>query len=106
MPGQTAKGFPYALPEDKRINWPATSQQLAEKLEAGVIATGSGTYATDGFGVLAIPVPAGLRLMSVTVSQDNDYFAVIRSNNQAGIFNSAGARVGGANVAVRWVAAK
>jgi hypothetical protein len=31
--GATPSGWPYALPTDPRINWPATSQALAEKLE-------------------------------------------------------------------------
>lgn len=33
MPGTTPGGWPYALPADARVDWPATSQQLANKLE-------------------------------------------------------------------------
>jgi hypothetical protein len=34
MPDTTPGGYPYALPADPLVNWPATSQSLAEKLEA------------------------------------------------------------------------
>jgi hypothetical protein len=34
MPDTTANGYPYAVPSDPLVQWPATSQSLAEKLEA------------------------------------------------------------------------
>ena len=60
MPGQTPKlGLPYALPEDKRINWPATSQQLAEKLEAAP-RMASGWGRTSGPAGAQVTFPVGL----------------------------------------------
>lgn len=32
MPGTTTHGYPYALPDDALVNWPATSKALADKL--------------------------------------------------------------------------
>jgi hypothetical protein len=43
MPDSTANGFPYALPTDPLVQWPATSQSLAEalpKIQSGFINTG------------------------------------------------------------------
>lgn len=36
MPGTTASGVPYALPEDPVSQWPATSRGVAEKVEASM----------------------------------------------------------------------
>lgn len=38
--GATPGGWPYALPTDALVQWPATSQALAEKLEAAPPALG------------------------------------------------------------------
>jgi hypothetical protein len=40
MPGTTAKGFPYAQPADPLVQWPATSQSLAEKIDADTVTKG------------------------------------------------------------------
>jgi hypothetical protein len=34
MPDTTPNGYPYAVPSDPLVQWPATSQSLAEKLDA------------------------------------------------------------------------
>lgn len=39
MPGSTPRGFPYAQPADPLVQWPATSQALAEKVDALKAAT-------------------------------------------------------------------
>lgn len=48
MPGTTPTGFPYALPADPLVQWPATSQALAEKIDAGArVLAGTGKCQLD-----------------------------------------------------------
>jgi hypothetical protein len=57
MPGTTPQGFPYAEPTDPLVQWPATSQSLAEKLEQlPVIMGGHFSGETDDSGNLQIDV--------------------------------------------------
>jgi hypothetical protein len=59
MPANTANGYPYAEPTDPLVQWPATSQALAEKIDDTIT---DAVYAaripvsTPGW---AQPVPAG-----------------------------------------------
>lgn len=56
MPATTADGWPYALPSDARVDWPATSQSIANLLEsrwdtyqaAGVLTPSSGWVVMSG----------------------------------------------------------
>jgi hypothetical protein len=36
MPGTTTNGFPYAVPTDPLVQWPATSQSLSERIDQGL----------------------------------------------------------------------
>jgi hypothetical protein len=42
MPGTTSSGFPYAEPTDPLVQWPATSQALAEHSQAVHLNTAGG----------------------------------------------------------------
>jgi hypothetical protein len=62
MPGSTTGGFPYALPADPLVQWPATSQSLAEKIDQKIaalprIATGVAT--TTGESAVLVNFPPG-----------------------------------------------
>jgi hypothetical protein len=57
MTGATTNGWPYVTPTDNPKNYPATSQALANKLEAdvkGLKAGYSGPVTTDGSGFVTI----------------------------------------------------
>jgi hypothetical protein len=40
MPATTPNGYPYAEPTDPLVQWPATSQQLAEKIDSVPVVVG------------------------------------------------------------------
>jgi F420-0:gamma-glutamyl ligase len=59
MPDATANGYPYAVPSDPLVQWPATSQSLAEKIDtevgaakaAGAAAQSTASTAVQGAGL-------------------------------------------------------
>jgi hypothetical protein len=57
MSGSTPSGFPYALSSDPLVQWPTTSQQLAEKLEAVVMKAGTSTWVATPTGLVAFAIP-------------------------------------------------
>lgn len=72
MPGVTTGGYPYAEPTDPLVQWPATSQSLAEKIDAQVtLAMGktvggsrdfspAGEMAAGSVYTYNVPFPAGM----------------------------------------------
>jgi hypothetical protein len=57
MPGTSPSGYPYAEPTDPLVQWPATSQQLAARLEErAVVLAGTGAYPIDDGGNGTIPI--------------------------------------------------
>jgi hypothetical protein len=59
MADTTANGYPYAVPSDPLVQWPATSQSLAEKidtqLETARVAAGQSQVTTDATGFAVVP---------------------------------------------------
>jgi hypothetical protein len=63
MPGTTPKGYPYAQPADPLIQWPATSQALAEKIDAASgarIVVGHVSGPANASGMIEMSFPAGV----------------------------------------------
>lgn len=103
--GVTPSGWPYVTPDDHPKEYPAHSQQLAEKLEATAVVCGESTVTGDAFGVASVPIPAGYALASATSVGDTSTFLVIRGYNQVGMWQGT-SRLPSWTQPVRWVAAK
>jgi hypothetical protein len=56
MPGTTPQGFPYADPTDPLVQWPATSQSLAEKVDSGTVKSGDNLMTIRWAGTGIYPV--------------------------------------------------
>ena len=108
MPGQTAHGFPYALPEDKRINWPATSRQLAEKMEEALPGNIRSGTVVGPEGRVVFPTPFTSPPIVVACAADsNGRFVVGVMNITAQGFDTLQTNLaGGQPVAARvnWIA--
>lgn len=59
MPSTTPKGWPYHEPDDFVIDWPATSKQLATKLDAATSGGASRTGFVDAGAWGAMPAGSG-----------------------------------------------
>lgn len=80
MPGTTAAGYPYALPDDAPVNWPATSKALADKLETVVpakIQSGGIMVNATGETTVTFPTPHSAAPKVVAVSASSAAFSVI-----------------------------
>jgi hypothetical protein len=97
MPGATFGGYPYAQPSDPLVQWPATSQQLAQKIddEAAAALARSGQFIwaktgqawTDGAARFTFPenapawAPAGLvasPILSDPADLAADWFCLVQ----------------------------
>lgn len=98
MPGTTPNGYPYAQPADPLVQWPATSQSLAEKIDnvlppkgfatlngtnqpaADTIIIWKGSAVADGLTASPaegfITCPPGTYLISVVVPIGGTVFAI------------------------------
>lgn len=61
MPGTSSAGYPYVLPADHPLEFPALSQQLATQLDAntraiGAVAQLSGSIPSNASGITNIPI--------------------------------------------------
>jgi hypothetical protein len=65
MADTTANGYPYAVPSDPLVQWPSTSQSLAEKVDSQHLTVGVSQLTGDGQSVVTVPVPPGTRLISI-----------------------------------------
>ena len=80
MSGTTAGGWPYVTPDDHPKEYPAASQQLAEKIDARLVAlpaaVATGTVDTAG---VAVTFPAGRFTATpvVTATADNNDAAIV-----------------------------
>jgi microcystin-dependent protein len=74
MPGTTTGGVPYAVPADPLVQWPATSQALAEAVDAaipvGLIAPYAGAVAPEGWH-LCDGTPHGSPALAALIGSDN-----------------------------------
>lgn len=74
MPGTTPGGVPYAVPTDPLVQWPATSQGMAEKIDAAIPV---GTIVAYGGST----APAGWQICDGTAHTSNALAAVIGGMN-------------------------
>jgi hypothetical protein len=60
MPGTTPAGYPYAEPTDPLVQWPATSQSLAQKLDdTNLVGSSEAGLKLAAGGVAGAPIAAG-----------------------------------------------
>jgi hypothetical protein len=102
MPGTTPRGTPYALPTDPLVQWPGTSQQMAQKIdERPLVRVGtsadnapaidfqmiSASGTTDAGGMLTVPLLAPIDTArrwsaQVTLHSDHNYMVRLQSLGQ------------------------
>jgi hypothetical protein len=85
MPGTTSSGFPYAVPADPLVQWPATSQSLAEKVQAEL---------QDVYDVVLGAVPADKKVRGTVATLTFDATYVASLVNALGSVGISGGVVG------------
>lgn len=110
MSGTTAGGWPYVTPDDHPKEYPAASQQLAEKIDARLVAlpaaVATGTVSTAGVGVT---FPAGRftapPIVTATGESNDSTIVTIAGVTAAGFTVRAFDAAGVAKVSsIHWIA--
>jgi hypothetical protein len=89
MPATTPGGYPYAEPTDPLVQWPATSQQLAEQLEQKLSAglrVATGTVTTSGESVAFPPGTFAAPPTVLVTAESTDPAVVVTAGITAAAF--------------------
>jgi hypothetical protein len=84
MPGSTLHGYPYAEPTDPLVQWPGTSQSLAEQIDTQIagqrVFRWSGIVTPPASGEVTVDLSAAGFTQEPVICVSNDFSVVSESD--------------------------